>query len=237
MLGLRRTLVDARCDGGLPYTALAETLQEVEAEPARIKSVALMTDLVCRTLRDSPNELLSCVALTTMQLAPAARPLKLGIADALVLQALEAASGERVDALKSELRERGDVGELAAAVMGRADTSAHDAPLGESGTQLDGTAGAPATRLALSVGEVHSALLELAAQEGAGSTGRKIALLGDLLRRTTPLEATYIVRSSERIAAATAHRAPVEPAPCRSQRRIGRAPLAPAPPSLARSLA
>ena len=61
--------------------SLAETLRAVEAEPARLKATALMTSLFEKALREAPDELLPCIALATMQLLPASRPLKLGMGE------------------------------------------------------------------------------------------------------------------------------------------------------------
>ena len=68
---------------GMPLSQLAVTLRAVEAEPARLKAVSLMTALLEDALRTAPDELLSCISLVTMQLVPSTRPLKLGLGESL----------------------------------------------------------------------------------------------------------------------------------------------------------
>jgi ATP-dependent DNA ligase len=160
---------------GLPYGELARTLDAVEAEPARLEKEALMASLLERAWGASADDLLGCVALTSQQLTPATRPLKLGVGDALVLDALARVCDGDADALKAELRQRGDLGALAAARR----------------------EGAPPPAEPLTLAEVRAAMLEIPADsgKGKGANERKASLVAALLGRAPPLEAQYIVRS------------------------------------------
>ena len=73
------------------YGELARTVQAVATVPERLKKEALMTALLGRVLRDSPGELPICIALTTLQLTPGTKPVKLGFGDALIMSALSQA--------------------------------------------------------------------------------------------------------------------------------------------------
>ena len=160
---------------GLPYGELARTLDAVEAEPARLDKEALMASLLERAWGASADDLLGCVALTSQQLTPATRPLKLGVGDALVLDALARVCDGDADALKAELRQLGDLGALAAARR----------------------EGAPPPAEPLTLREVRAAMLEIPADsgKGKGANERKASLVAALLGRAPPLEAQYIVRS------------------------------------------
>ena len=164
---------------GMRLEALATTLRAVEAEAARLERVSLLTELLEDALRDAPEDLLSCLALTTMQLLPSARPLKLGVGESLVLQALESACGQPADQLKAALLSEGDIGALAERVLAENATA--------SGAEA--REGAP-----LRVRDVHAQLLELTKISGSGAVQRKVDLLGEMLRRASPAEGLLIVR-------------------------------------------
>ena len=132
-----------------------------------------MAELLSRARRISPEQLRLCVALTSLQLTPGTRALKLGMGDSLVVAALAEATGAPADDLKSELRQLGDLGDLAA-------------------THL---ANLPPSSPPLTLREASDSLLELAATSGTGASGDKTTQLAAVLRRAMPLEAKYVVRS------------------------------------------
>ena len=136
-----------------------------------------MKELLEGAFKHGTTELTLCVALTTLQMTPSSRPLKIGIGEAIMLDALAEACGASVDELKDELRQRGDLGEVAAARLEG----------GSSATTSDNGV--------LTLREAHAALLELNSTIGKGSKERKVALMSDLPKRARPIEATYMVRS------------------------------------------
>lgn len=111
------------------YASLARSLAAVEAEPARLGKEALMRRLLDEAW-GGEEQLLACVALTTLQLAPGGRPVKLGLGKALLLDAIAHAAarhrpdtapeehggraqyggGARPEALAARLKELGDIG-------------------------------------------------------------------------------------------------------------------------------
>lgn len=168
--------------GSMPLARLASTLREMEAEPARLARTALMTELLQDAICNAPDELLPCVAVATMNLVPSNRPLKLGVGENLVVQALGDACARPADELKDELRREGDIGTLTERLLlqRQGPTSATTPASGE---------------FPLSVREVHAVLIDVAAQEGKGSQQRKTELMSGLLRRATPIEGLLIVRA------------------------------------------
>ena len=159
--------------GHVPYAELAQTLHQVENEPLRLGKEALMARLLEKVWRESPEDLTLCVSLASLQLRPAERPLKLGMGNSLVLQAVSAACGASPEELKDELTRCGDLGDVAAA-------------------RLDATA---PTAEVLTLHDVCASLLELEAQQGKGAAGRKTEQLAAMLQRASPLEARYLLRS------------------------------------------
>eukprot|EP00966_Prymnesium_polylepis_P230127 5324918-Prymnesium_polylepis.2 len=157
---------------GMLYSELAGTLHEVEQEPSRLGKEDLMSRLLERAWRESTDDLGLCVSLTSLQLRPSEPPLKLGMGDSLVLKALAEACDAPPDELKQELTRHGDLGDVAAA---RLEAAPEGAPL--------------------ALGEVRAALLQLDAEAGKGSAGRKTELLAAVLQRASPLEARYLLRS------------------------------------------
>ena len=169
-----RVWMSAQSGGGVLYSDLATTLLAVEQEPARVAKEALFAELLERALRESPEELTLALSLASLQLSPNTRPLKLGMGNALILSALAEACGDPVSELTEELTRVGDLGILAESRL--------------AGCRRDGV---PSLTLAC----MHAALLELSTQSGKGSSGRKTEQLTELLRRSSPVEARYMVRS------------------------------------------
>ena len=159
---------------GVHYGDLATTLLAVEQEPARVAKEALMAELLQRALRDSPDELKLALSLASLQLSPNTRPLKLGMGNGLIISALAKACGDPASHLNDELTRVGDLGILAETRLAASPQSSE-----------------PPITLA----QMHAALLELAAQSGRGSSGRKAEQLAELMRGCSPVEARFMVRS------------------------------------------
>ena len=180
---------------GMPFARLASTIEAIEAQPARLKGVALMTDLLSFALLEAPDELLPCLAIATMQLTPSTRPLKLGVGESLVVQALAQACDRPIDELKAELRRSGDLGALAARVVARDSAALPATDGGGPNEAVAAVAAAAAPAVRLRVQEVHACLLEMGTTSGKGANGRKAELLAALLGRASPKEALLLVRA------------------------------------------
>jgi DNA ligase-1 len=99
---------------------------------------------------------------------------EIGLAERLAARAVAQAAEVTGEQVLAGAREIGDLGLVA------------------EGLLAAGGASRPAS---LEVAVVFTALHEIAAAEGSGSQGRKLALLVGLLREATPLEARYLLRT------------------------------------------
>ena len=168
-------VVGARA-GGTAYADLAHALHAVEQEAATLDKVSVYAALLERAWRRDPADLNLCLALTTLQLAPAEPPLKFGLGESLILEAIASATGAPLEELQAQLGELGDAGDLAAARLADADPAAPRAS-------------------PLLLADVHAALIGLQAESGAGANGRRAERLAGLLRRAEPVEACHVVRA------------------------------------------
>src|SRR5215212_9972425 len=152
--------------GRVKYETVAEAYRDLEAATGRLALIDRMAELI----RATPDDELARVCYLCQGLiAPAFAGIDLGLAEKLAIRAVATAAGVEPDAVTAAVRERGDLGEAAEALL-------------------------PDRAPSLTVGEVVETLHEIAAAEGAGSQGRKLDLLAGLLGRATPLEARYVLR-------------------------------------------
>jgi DNA ligase 1 len=153
------------------YQIIAEAYRDLEAASARLELMDRLASLV----RQTPTELLPTVALLCQgQIAPDFAGVELGLNERLAARAVATANGVPPEQVLALARETGDLGLAAERLL-------QDAP-----------GARPAT---LEVGVVFDTLHQVAAAEGTGSQGRKLAGLGSLLQQATPLEARYLVRT------------------------------------------
>jgi DNA ligase 1 len=150
------------------YEILAEAYRDLEAASARLQLI----DRLAALFRQTPDRLLPTVALLCQgQIAPDFAGVELGMAERLAARAVALAAGAPAEQVLAGLRDTGDLG-LTAERLLRDDR--------------------PPT---LEVGTVFEGLHQVAAAEGTGSQGRKLAGLVGLLERATPLEARYLLRT------------------------------------------
>ena len=148
------------------YRTVAEAFRDLEAASGRLALIERMAEL----LRATPDDELARVCYLSQGLiAPAFDGVDLGLAEKLAIRAVATAAGVDPDAVTAAVRERGDLGEAAEAML-------------------------PEREPALAVAEVVGTLHDIAAAGGTGSQGRKLDLLAGLLTRATPLEARYVLR-------------------------------------------
>jgi DNA ligase 1 len=108
------------------------------------------------------------------QIAPDFAGVELGLADRLAARAVAQAAGVPAEQVLGSARDTGDLGLTAEQLLGELE---------------------PDRAATLEVGTVFEGLHQVAAAEGAGSQGRKLAGLAALLEAATPLEARYLVRT------------------------------------------
>src|SRR4051812_23295033 len=148
------------------YETLAEAYRDLEAATGRLALIERMAELI----RGTPDgELARVCYLCQGLIAPAFAGIDLGLAEKLAVRAVATAAGVEPGAVTAQVRERGDLGEAAEALL-------------------------PAQTPTVTVAEVVETLHDIAAAEGAGSQGRKLDLLASMIGRTTPLEARYVLR-------------------------------------------
>ncbi len=154
----------------MEYARLAQAYQQLEETSARLKLIEVLAEL----FRATPKPLLrKVVYLCQGKIAPDFAGVEMGLAEKLAARAVAEAAGASEDRVQSLLRRRGDLGTVAEELLkDRAVRRSH-----------------------LTVGEVFEHLEAIAQASGKGAQTQKIASLADLLRRATPLEARYLVRT------------------------------------------
>ncbi|XP_038990585.1 DNA ligase 1-like [Hibiscus syriacus] len=99
----------------VPFLFLSLAFDLISNETGRI----VITDIVCNMLRTvidtTPDDLVATVYLAANKVAPAHEGIELGIGDASIIKALAEACGRTESQIKSQYKERGDLGLVAQA--------------------------------------------------------------------------------------------------------------------------
>jgi len=162
------------------YNEIAEIYEKIEATTKRLE----MTDLFVNLLKKTPKEVIDKVVyLTQGKLYPDYYGIELGLAERLALRALSEASGISVNELESKLNETGDIGLVAEYALQKRKIKTLTEFL------------APTKKAQLTVMEVYNVLDEIAKTTGEGAQDKKIRLLAGILKRATPKEGKYIMRT------------------------------------------
>lgn len=152
------------------YRQLAEAYARIEATTSRLAMTRLLADL----FRAAPEGALDrIVYLTQGQLAPGFAGVEIGVAEKLAVRAVAQAAGVPPEEVARRLARAGDLGTVAEALLARARP----------------------VRPALTVEHVHTTLEAAARATGKGAQAARLAAVAGLLRRATPLEARYLVRT------------------------------------------
>lgn len=153
------------------FETVAHAFQTLEETSSR----KVMTETLVNLLRQTPVEVLSAVVLLLQgKIAPDFEGIELNMGSRLAARAIAEVANTTLETVERRLQTVGDLGLVA--------------------RELFEAAGAmPSDRL--QVADVFGGLLGIARAGGRGSVQTKVDLLADLLRRATPLEATYIVRA------------------------------------------
>ncbi|MEM0084419.1 MAG: ATP-dependent DNA ligase [Candidatus Methanomethylicia archaeon] len=162
------------------YSEIVDIYEKIEATTKRLE----MTDLLVNLLKKTPKEVIDKVVyLTQGKLYPDYYGIELGLAEKLALRALSEASGMSVNELEDKLNETGDIGLVAEYSLQKRKI--------KTLTEFV----APAKKTQLTVSEVYNVLDEIAKITGEGSQDRKIRLLAGILKKATPKEGKYIMRT------------------------------------------
>jgi len=162
------------------YSEIVDVYEKIEATTKRLE----MTDLLVNLLRKTPKEVIDKVIyLTQGKLYPDYYGIEIGLAERLALRALSEASGITVSELEDRLSETGDIGLVAEYALQRRKIKTLTEFLSSS------------KKTQLTVLEVYNTLDEIAKTSGEGAQDKKIRLLAGILKKATPREGKYIMRT------------------------------------------
>jgi DNA ligase-1 len=162
------------------YSEIVDVYEKIEATTKRLE----MTDLLVNLLRKTPKEVIDKVIyLTQGKLYPDYYGIEIGLAERLALRALSEASGITVSELEDKLSETGDIGLVAEYALQRRKIKTLTEFLSSS------------KKTQLTVLEVYNTLDEIAKTTGEGAQDKKIRLLAGILKKATPREGKYIMRT------------------------------------------
>ncbi|MGA9840170.1 MAG: ATP-dependent DNA ligase [Thermoplasmata archaeon] len=153
------------------FAELVRTYEELQRTSRRTESREHLAALL-RSV--PPGEIASVVYLTQGTVRPAYEGVELGVAGSLARRAVALATGADETTVGARLRELGD--------------------LGSTVQELLASGSPPAPSVPLSVRDVHGGLLAIARLSGVGSQERKVSAVLELLARSTPTEAKYVIR-------------------------------------------
>ena len=162
----------------MEFAAFADHAAEIEAEPADLEIVALVTELLDR----ADEDLATVARFVQGRVFPAHESTTLDIGPNLCYEAIARAAGRNVSAddVEGRLADVGEIGEVAASY--------------DFGGQQGLGAFTDESQAELTVGEVDAELRTLAAVEGSGSQDTKLDVLFGLFNRAGPEEARYLAR-------------------------------------------
>ena len=158
----------------LLYETLAEAYDEVETTSGSLEKTRIFSELLQKA---DPSEVSQIVALTIGKLHPdwKSEP-EIGIAEKMAIQVVAAAASVPESDVQKTLRETGDIGSTAEALLKES---------------------AQATLFAqdLTVSFIYDILDQAAKASGSGSNKAKVSKLVGLLTDAKPIEARYILRT------------------------------------------
>ncbi|MFH1256893.1 MAG: ATP-dependent DNA ligase [Candidatus Diapherotrites archaeon] len=156
----------------MEFKIVAEAFEKIEAVPSRLEMTALLSQLLGIPPAD---EIADIVYLCQGTLAPAFMQVNVGMGEKFVAEAISKVSGFSRVEIDKLFKEKGDLGLVAAEVLGKKKQLALYSER-------------------LSVKKVHGNLMKIASSSGTGSQESKIRLLAELLNSASPVEAKFIVR-------------------------------------------
>jgi len=159
----------------IPYMALAQTFKQIEEISGRLRIIELLSNFFRSVICLSPEELTKCIYLSLNTLAPAYEGVELGIGDQLLMKTVAETTGRKLQKIKEDVNETGDLGIVA--------------------EKSKGNQRLMFTPAALTVQSVFKKLKQVAETSGSASMNQKSALIKGLLVACKDCEARYLMRS------------------------------------------
>lgn len=153
----------------MKFRDLAGYFKKLEATSKRLEMTDTLAELFSKLDSKEKKHIDEIVYLIQGQLLPSFRNIEFQMSEKLIHKSIVEASGYSSQAIELMFQKIGDYGQVAENVC-------------KSHTKI------------LSISEVYEQLRELAQFEGVGTVAKKVEFLADLLKKTNPLEARYIVR-------------------------------------------
>ncbi len=153
------------------FAELADGYERLEATTKRLEMRKILSELV-KPL--GAEELPEVLYLSQGLLRPEYEGVELGVADSLARRAVALATGEEERSVAEQTKTSGDLGSTAQELLTRHRRLGDVEPL--------------------TVAEAYAELGRIAAAKGEGSQDAKVRTLVELLGRSTPLEAKFLVR-------------------------------------------
>ena len=146
----------------VPYAALCTTFSKIEMTTKRLEILAHCSLFLRQVMRLTPSDLLPTVMLMINKLAADYAGIELGIGESLIMKAVSESTGRSLQHIKSDQKEIGDLGLVAAKSRSNQPTMFKPKPLTVAG--------------------VHKGLMAIATTtEGQGAQGRKVDGIKKLL--------------------------------------------------------
>ncbi|RJQ15656.1 ATP-dependent DNA ligase [Candidatus Woesearchaeota archaeon] len=158
----------------MDYLELTDYYQKLENTAKRLEKTYLVSELLKKT---PEKDLTVIMHLLRGSVFPDWDERKTGIAERLIIKAINVATGISADNIEQEWKKKGDLGNVAEKLAGKKSQA----------TLFQKT---------LTVQKVFDNIRKLAEMEGQGTVDRKMQLLAELLSQSTTLEARYIVRTA-----------------------------------------
>ncbi|MBI5392726.1 ATP-dependent DNA ligase [Candidatus Woesearchaeota archaeon] len=157
----------------MKYLSLAEIYQQLESTSKRLQKTLLIAQFLQKV---KTEELEVNILLLQGKVYPIWDSRKIGIADRLVLKAINIATGISANDLEKLWKKTGDLGLVAEQTI----ATKKQATLFSSPLQVK---------------KVFANLQKLATIEGTGAVDSKLKIIAELLTSATPIEAKYIIRT------------------------------------------